>query len=157
MAGKLKSETRATNCNIYIIINYIKLRLLYILVLSIALRLLVILLLHICRIEILKVFRTEPAAPMPSEPLPLCQQLPALCHQLKGFQNVAVYTVFGVELKIGESGCVVYLYILYIAPRPFFRYPLGGGSPKRWWCMIDTPRSPPASLMACRAALPDCL
>lgn len=74
----------------------------------------------------MKVFRTEPAAPMPYEPFPLCQELPALCHQLKGFQNVAVYTVFGVKLKIERRGCVVYLYILYITTRPFFRYPRGG-------------------------------
>jgi hypothetical protein len=51
---QVKSEMWATNCNIYNIINYIKLRLLIILVLSIALRLLIVLILYIYRIAILK-------------------------------------------------------------------------------------------------------
>ena len=42
------------------------------------------------------------------------------------------------KFKICPSGCVVYLYIIYITPRHFFRYPRGGGSLGGTWLMVET-------------------
>ena len=67
--------------------------------------------------------------------------------------KVETYRFLWAELKIGRGGCVVYMYILYIASRLFFRYPLGG-CPSQAVVSCDRYNTQPARLLNGPACLP---